>query len=284
MLKALLLAVCLSGGLVSQVFADTAEQAARYYEDALSRYERRDDAGAVIQLKNALKQDRRMLPALVLLGQVYLRQSQPAAAENVLADAERLGAARAQIAVLQAQAYYGQGKFRALIDKFSANNLPPAQQVDMLLLRARAYFDLTQFDASTAAAQQAARLPGGEARGLGGIFFDYVREDPERTFAFVRSIGDAFLEAYVPIVERRRDEPWGERERRWQLLRRGRYVEFNLVYDRGTLFGLETEGRIESILVSMPPLVAWAYAHAPEEGSPEAELVGVLRHPRAWIP
>ena len=197
MLKALLLAVCLSGGLVSQVFADTAEQAARYYEDALSRYERRDDAGAVIQLKNALKQDRRMLPALVLLGQVYLRQSQPAAAENVLADAERLGAARAQIAVLQAQAYYDQGKFRALIDKFSANNLPPAQQVDMLLLRARAYFDLTQFDAATAAAQQAARSPGGEARGLAllsKIHLNAGRVDQARTLvrqALIRSPRDA---------------------------------------------------------------------------------------------
>ena len=167
MLKVLLFTAYLTSCAFSVgAYADTAGEAARYYEDALARYERRDDAGAVIQLKNALKQDRRMLPALVLLGQVYLRQAQPAAAENVLVDAERLGAARAQIAGLQAQAYYDQGKFQALIEKFGASGLPPQQQIDVLLLRARAYFDLAQFEAATAAAQQAARIPGGETRGL----------------------------------------------------------------------------------------------------------------------
>lgn len=198
MLKALLLTVCLTGSVFSSTaFADSAEDAARYYEDALARYERRDNAGAVIQLKNALKQDRRMLPALVLLGQVYLRQAQPAAAENVLADAERLGAARAQIAVLQAQAYYDQGKFQALIEKFGANDLPPQQQIDVLLLRARAYFDLTQFEAASDAAKLAARLPGGEARGLAllsKIHLNAGRIEEARTLvrqALIRSPRDA---------------------------------------------------------------------------------------------
>ena len=122
----------------------------------------------------------------------------------------------------------------------------------------------------------------GEARGVGGVFFDYLRGQPERTMQLAIDVGEAFLEAYPPIVERRRDAPYGERERRWQLLRRGRYVEFNLVYDRGTLFGLETAGRTESLLVSMPPLVAWEYGHEPEPGSREAELLEVLRRPRAW--
>ena len=198
MLKILLISACLTSAVFSSaVYADAADEAARYYEDALARYERRDNAGAVIQLKNALKQDRRMLPALVLLGQVYLRQAQPAAAENVLADAERLGAARAQIAVLQAQAYYDQGKFQPLIDKFGVSDLPPAQQIDMLLLRARAYFDLAQFAAAAAAAQQAARLPGGEARGLAllsKIHLNAGRVDEARTLvrqALLRSPRDA---------------------------------------------------------------------------------------------
>jgi coproporphyrinogen III oxidase len=122
-----------------------------------------------------------------------------------------------------------------------------------------------------------------ESRGVGGIFFDYVKEDPAKNFAFVRSAGAAFLESYLPIVERRRNIPWGEHERRWQLLRRGRYVEFNLVYDRGTLFGLETGGRVESVLMSLPPEARWEYAMQPEPGSREAELVALLSEPREWI-
>jgi coproporphyrinogen III oxidase len=122
-----------------------------------------------------------------------------------------------------------------------------------------------------------------EGRGVGGVFFDYLKDDLESVFGLVRDVGDAFLEAYAPIVRRRVDEPWGEPEKRWQLVRRGRYVEFNLVYDRGTLFGLETGGRIESILMSLPPAVRWVYDHRPEEGSPEARLVEVLRRPRDWV-
>jgi coproporphyrinogen III oxidase len=122
-----------------------------------------------------------------------------------------------------------------------------------------------------------------ETRGVGGIFFDYLSGNLEAHFAFVQEVGQAFLPAYLPIVDRRRNEPWWDRERAWQLLRRGRYVEFNLIYDRGTLFGLETQGRTESILMSLPPLVRWDYDHRPEPGSPEAELVEVLRRPREWI-
>lgn len=122
----------------------------------------------------------------------------------------------------------------------------------------------------------------GEARGVGGVFFDYLTGDLDATFAFVSDVGAAFLPAYAPIVERRRDEPWGEAERRWQLVRRGRYVEFNLVHDRGTAFGLETGGRTESILMSLPPLVRWDYDHAPEAGGREAELLEVLRAPVDW--
>jgi len=122
-----------------------------------------------------------------------------------------------------------------------------------------------------------------ESRGVGGIFFDYLKGDPAKHFAFVQSAGRVFLESYLPIIERRRSTPWGERERRWQLLRRGRYVEFNLVYDRGTLFGLETGGRVESILMSLPPEARWEYAMQPEPGSREAELVTLLSQPREWI-
>jgi coproporphyrinogen III oxidase len=124
----------------------------------------------------------------------------------------------------------------------------------------------------------------GEARGIGGIFFDYLGEDPERTFGFVRDVGQAFIGAYVPIAERRRTEAWWDHERDWQLVRRGRYVEFNLVYDRGTLFGLETRGRTESILMSLPPLVRWRYDCKPAPGSREAALVAVLQRPKEWIP
>jgi coproporphyrinogen III oxidase len=122
-----------------------------------------------------------------------------------------------------------------------------------------------------------------EGRGIGGIFFDYMRDDPEATFRLVQDVGRAFVPAYVPIVEKRRDLPWWDSEREWQLIRRGRYVEFNLVHDRGTTFGLETRGRTESILMSMPPLVRWRYDHHPDPGSREAELLEVLKHPRDWV-
>jgi len=121
-----------------------------------------------------------------------------------------------------------------------------------------------------------------EARGVGGIFFDYQRNDLDAFFAFVKDVGNAFLPAYVPIVERRQREPWGAHEKEWQNIRRGRYVEFNLVYDRGTLFGLETGGRTESILISLPPLAQWNYNYEPEPGSREAALLGILRKPREW--
>ncbi len=122
----------------------------------------------------------------------------------------------------------------------------------------------------------------GETRGVGGIFFDYLRGDLDRIFAFVRDAGDAFLPAYQPIAERRRAEPWGEREREFQLYRRGRYVEFNLLYDRGTTFGLKTGGRTESILMSLPPLVRWIYDFKAPPGSREAGLSEYLR-PREWL-
>ena len=120
-----------------------------------------------------------------------------------------------------------------------------------------------------------------EARGVGGIFFDYLTERYAEVFAFVRDAGDHFLRAYVPIVERRWDEPYADKQRRWQLIRRGRYVEFNLLYDRGTMFGLKTVGRVESILMSMPPQVMWGYNEVPPPGSPEAELFAYLK-PRDW--
>lgn len=122
-----------------------------------------------------------------------------------------------------------------------------------------------------------------EARGVGGIFFDYMRGDSEKHFALARAAGEAFLESYVPIVQRRMKEPWGESERSWQLTRRGRYVEFNLVYDRGTTFGLETQGRVESILMSLPPHADWWYNVQPRPGSREAALVEVLENPRDWL-
>lgn len=124
----------------------------------------------------------------------------------------------------------------------------------------------------------------GEARGVGGIFFDDLAEpDFAGAFALVRSVADHFLAAYGPVIERRRTMSWGERERSFQLLRRGRYVEFNLVYDRGTLFGLQSGGRTESILMSMPPLAAWRYDWTPEPGSPEERLVREFLKPRDWI-
>ena len=137
---------------------------------------------------------------------------------------------------------------------------------------------------------------------MGGLFFDYLgagaettagqaapdppspsEEDPEAMFAFVRDVGETILAAYLPIVERRRGDPWGERERDWQLLRRGRYVEFNLLYDRGTVFGLRTDGRVEWILMSLPPEVRWGYTRTrPEPGSPEAASLAAICARRDW--
>ncbi|HKI02348.1 MAG TPA: oxygen-dependent coproporphyrinogen oxidase [Thermoanaerobaculia bacterium] len=124
----------------------------------------------------------------------------------------------------------------------------------------------------------------GETRGIGGIFFDDLNEwGFERSFAFQRSVGDHFLAAYLPILRLRRDSPHEERERDFQLYRRGRYVEFNLVWDRGTLFGLQSGGRTESILMSLPPLVRWRYNWRPEPGTPEARLYEEFLKPRDWV-
>ncbi len=123
-----------------------------------------------------------------------------------------------------------------------------------------------------------------ETRGVGGLFFDDLNAwGFERCFAYQRSVGDHFLPAYVPIVKRRKDMPYSERERQFQLYRRGRYVEFNLVYDRGTSFGLQSGGRTESILMSLPPLVRWDYNWHPEPGSPEAKLYSDYLRPRDWL-
>ncbi|MDH3634110.1 MAG: oxygen-dependent coproporphyrinogen oxidase [Gammaproteobacteria bacterium] len=123
-----------------------------------------------------------------------------------------------------------------------------------------------------------------EPRGIGGLFFDDLNEpDFEQAFAFMRSVGDHYLPAYTPIVERHRNDAFGEREKNFQLYRRGRYVEFNLVYDRGTLFGLQSGGRTESILMSLPPVVHWRYNYQPEAGSPEARLTDFFLEARDWL-
>ena len=122
-----------------------------------------------------------------------------------------------------------------------------------------------------------------EARGAGGLFFDDLNEwGFDQSFEFLRAVGDSYLEAYLPIVRRRRSQPWTDAQRQFQLYRRGRYVEFNLVYDRGTLFGLQSGGRTESILMSLPPLVSWRYNWQPEAGSDEAKLNDYLV-PRNWL-
>ena len=123
-----------------------------------------------------------------------------------------------------------------------------------------------------------------EPRGIGGLFFDDLNEpDFEQAFAFMRSVGDHYLPAYTPIVEAHRHDSFGEREKKFQWYRRGRYVEFNLVYDRGTLFGLQSGGRTESILMSLPPVVNWRYNYQPEAGSAEAELTDYYLRPRDWL-
>lgn len=122
-----------------------------------------------------------------------------------------------------------------------------------------------------------------ETRGVGGLFFDDLNEwGFERCFSFMQTIGDSYLPAYLPIVQRRKHTPFGDRERAFQLYRRGRYVEFNLVYDRGTLFGLQSGGRTESILMSLPPMVSWRYNYQPEPGSAEGELYRYLK-PGDWL-
>lgn len=127
----------------------------------------------------------------------------------------------------------------------------------------------------------------GEARGIGGLFFDYCKAKDEFAiedwYHFVTEVGDSFLEAYVPIIEKRKDLPYTPENRNWQEIRRGRYVEFNLVHDKGTLFGLKTNGRIESILMSLPPVVQWKYDHHPKPGSEEEKLLEVLKNPKDWV-
>ena len=126
-----------------------------------------------------------------------------------------------------------------------------------------------------------------EARGIGGLFFDYCKATEtmsmEDWYHFVTEVGNSFLEAYVPIVEKRKNLSYSSEQRTWQEIRRGRYVEFNLVHDKGTLFGLKTNGRIESILMSLPPRVQWVYDHHAEKGSEEEKLVEVLENPKNWI-
>ena len=126
-----------------------------------------------------------------------------------------------------------------------------------------------------------------EARGIGGLFFDYLKETEEFTiqdrFNFVKEIGDSFLDSYIPIVEKRKEIQFTKHQKEWQEVRRGRYVEFNLVHDKGTLFGLKTNGRIESILMSLPPIVKWKYNYIPEENSQEEILLKVLANPQKWI-
>lgn len=124
----------------------------------------------------------------------------------------------------------------------------------------------------------------GEARGVGGLFFDHLTEDLGSVWRFQVDLGYGLTEAYVPILERRIDTPYGPEEIRWHEIRRGRYAEFNLVWDRGTRFGLETSGRVESILASLPPRARWEYSHEPEPGSPEAGLFEMVRsEPRSWV-
>ena len=126
-----------------------------------------------------------------------------------------------------------------------------------------------------------------EARGLGGLFFDYLKPTPKLSlrewYAFVTDVADNFLEAYLPILDRRKNLAYTEEQKKWQEVRRGRYVEFNLVHDKGTLFGLKTNGRIESILMSLPPKVQWHYDYQPEKDSPEAMLMEVIMKPKNWV-
>ncbi|MBL0690833.1 MAG: oxygen-dependent coproporphyrinogen oxidase [SAR324 cluster bacterium] len=121
-----------------------------------------------------------------------------------------------------------------------------------------------------------------EARGVGGIFFDYINDDWQKNFNFVLDLGNSFNDSYIPILNARKDIAYSEENRKFQYYRRGRYVEFNLIYDRGTLFGLETQGRIESILMSLPPLASWVYDYKPTAGTAEAEIYKYLT-PQNWV-
>jgi coproporphyrinogen III oxidase len=124
----------------------------------------------------------------------------------------------------------------------------------------------------------------GETRGLGGIFFDDLNDrDPEKLIAFANTCLDTVVPAYVPIIQQHKNDAFTPEQKEWQQIRRGRYVEFNLVYDRGTVFGLKTGGRIESILMSLPETARWEYDHNPTPGSPEAELLAVCKQPRDWV-
>jgi len=127
----------------------------------------------------------------------------------------------------------------------------------------------------------------GEARGVGGLFFDYLKADKkysiEDRYDFTTEVGNAFLEAYIPILEKRKFMSYTPAQRIWQEIRRGRYVEFNLVHDKGTLFGLKTNGRIESILMSLPPTVQWRYDHQPDPDSDESKLLEILKNPKSWV-
>ena len=126
-----------------------------------------------------------------------------------------------------------------------------------------------------------------EARGVGGLFFDYLKADKSTSiqdrYSFVTEVGNVFLDAYLPIINKRKDLSYTPAHRDWQEIRRGRYVEFNLIHDKGTLFGLKTKGRIESILISLPPHVQWKYNHEPKPGSEEAKLLDALKNPKEWI-
>ena len=126
-----------------------------------------------------------------------------------------------------------------------------------------------------------------EARGVGGLFFDYCKPNDKATindwYEFVTDVANSFLDSYTPIIKKRKDMSYGEKERNWQEIRRGRYVEFNLVHDKGTLFGLKTNGRIESILMSLPPHVQWKYNYTPEPNSKEEELINILKQPKNWV-
>lgn len=126
-----------------------------------------------------------------------------------------------------------------------------------------------------------------EARGIGGLFFDYCKASEDRSmqdwYNFVTDVGNSFLKSYIPIVTIRKDTPYTKEHRNWQEIRRGRYVEFNLVHDKGTLFGLKTNGRIESILMSLPPHAQWVYDHQPDKNSNEEELIKVLKTPVDWV-
>ena len=126
-----------------------------------------------------------------------------------------------------------------------------------------------------------------EARGIGGLFFDYLKETDKLSLKdrsdFVMEIGNSFLESYVPIVEKRKNLPYTKEQKDWQEIRRGRYVEFNLIHDKGTLFGLKTNGRTESILMSLPPKVQWNYSYLPKANSEEEKLIKILQHPKEWL-